>query len=394
MSSPFARYRAFFREPDVVPLLAMAFAARMPIGMLALALLMHLRSLSGSFAVAGGIVGAYMVAMAIGAPIQGRLVDRYGPTWVLRVNGVVHPLALVAILATRQTSPAYLTAWAVVAGAFMPPIAVLTRTVWRYRFEHDARRMAFALDAVLIELNYTLGPALIALLLAVASPRVALAGAVLFAATAAPLYLASPAQRYWKREPRGKRHFLGPLTEPQLLLIFASNFALTCGLGLLEVSYPGFAARSGQPALGGVLIAVNSLGSAAGGVAYGGMHLARPLPHQLRALLIALAVPLVLHAFIGSFGWLLPLAFVAGLLIAPSFAIFSMLVAQHAPPRYATEAFTWATTGIVAGIGTGMAIGGTLIEQGGPTVAFLASAASVLVAGLLATLVRGKPGPH
>ena len=49
-----------------------------------------------------------------------------------------------------------LTALAAVAGAFTPPITVLTRTMWRHRFDDDAtRKTAFALDAVLIELAFT-----------------------------------------------------------------------------------------------------------------------------------------------------------------------------------------------------------------------------------------------
>jgi hypothetical protein len=34
-------------------------------------------------------------------------------------------------------------------------------------------------------------------------------------------------------------------------------------------------------------------------------------------------------------------AFGAGALIAPALVIVSMLVSDHAPPQYATEAFTW-----------------------------------------------------
>ena len=46
--------------------------------MLSLALLMHLRALVGSFATAGAIVGGYLVASALVAPILGRTVDRRG----------------------------------------------------------------------------------------------------------------------------------------------------------------------------------------------------------------------------------------------------------------------------------------------------------------------------
>ena len=93
-----ARYVAFFRPPDVARLFAMAFVARMPIGMLSLALLMHLRALTGSFALAGATVGGYLVAMALTAPALGRAIDRQGPRAVLVVAGIVQPLALAALL--------------------------------------------------------------------------------------------------------------------------------------------------------------------------------------------------------------------------------------------------------------------------------------------------------
>ncbi len=70
----------------------------MPVGMMSLSLLMHLRELSGSFAFAGSIVGTYFVAMAGSAPIQGRLADRRGPGGLLVVTGLVQPLALGLLL--------------------------------------------------------------------------------------------------------------------------------------------------------------------------------------------------------------------------------------------------------------------------------------------------------
>src|SRR5437867_9990313 len=93
-----SRYGAFFRLPDVARLFAMAFVARMPIGMLSLALLMHLRALTGSFALAGATVGGYLMAMAVTAPVLGRVIDRYGPRGVLIAAGIAQPLALAALL--------------------------------------------------------------------------------------------------------------------------------------------------------------------------------------------------------------------------------------------------------------------------------------------------------
>ena len=382
------RYRGFLGQPDVRKLLVMAFVARMPIGMLSLALLLHVREISGSFATAGATVGGFLVAMAVNAPVLGRLIDRHGPRGVLLVNGTVQPLALALLLFARplSLSAEAIGALAIVAGAFAPPVSVLTRTLWRHRFERDEdRRTAFAIDAVLIECNYTLGPALVALLMALAGPLAAFAAALLFALAAAPLFLLSGAARYWRpRGEREQRHLLGPLTEPRLLAVFAITGLLAFALGLLEVGYPGFAAGAAMPALGGALIAINATGSALGGIAYGGLRPALRVERQLPWLLMLMALPIAAHVPVGS-PWLLGLlALAAGVFIAPAMTVLTVLVAHNAPQRYATEAFTWSITAIVSGVGAGSAVGGILVEGTGPAAAFALSAASAFSGGLLA----------
>src|SRR5947209_2005974 len=109
-------YLAFFRVPGVARLLMIALVARMPVGMMSLSMLMHMRDLSGSFAFAGAMVGTYLIAMASTAPIQGRLIDRYGPVGVLAVTGVVHPAALGLLL---FAAPLHLPLTAI------PPLAML-----------------------------------------------------------------------------------------------------------------------------------------------------------------------------------------------------------------------------------------------------------------------------
>ena len=379
-------YAAFFRLPGVPRLLVTALGARMPIGMMSLGLLMHLRELSGSFAFAGAIVGLYFVAMAVSAPIEGRLADRYGPRGILVATGLVQPVALGLLLfaGPLHLSRASIAPLAVVAGAFMPPISVLTRTLLRHRFESAAeRRTAFALDSVLIEINFTLGPALVGLLLLLGTPAQAFGVTWLVAASAAPVFALSGAQRYWKHSSGEMHHLLGPLTEPRLLIAYAMSGALAFSFGMFEVAYPGFAARAGTPALGGALLAILSIGSAVGGVAYGGMHLALPLERQLLRLLLLLALPFGAHAFATSVWVMAPLALVAGLMIAPAITALSLLVTQYAPARYATEAFTWMSTCIVGGVGAGMAVGGQLIEAVGPWGAFASAAAGVVVAAMV-----------
>ena len=389
-----ARYASFIRLPDVTRLLAMAIIARMPIGTVTLALVLHVRALTGSFATAGAAVGIYLGASAATAPFVGRWIDRRGPRWPLRLTGFTCPATLLVILLGEPLglSPAALWLLAGLAGAFFPPIAVLTRTMWRYRFDDaGARKTAFALDAVLVELTFTVGPALIALLLAIGSPAIAFAAAWVFMVLAVPTFVASPALRYWRHDPHAERHLLGPLAQPQLLIVYATTFLLTCSLGLLEIGYPGFAARVQNPPLAGVLIAVSSVGSALGGLVYGGLPLVPGFERQLRILLAVLVVPLAAHAVIASAGLLAFAGFLAGLCVAPAFTVVTLLVSSHAPARYATEAFTWSTTCIVSGIGAGNALGGVVIERFGPAGSFAASATAAALAAACSLALRASP---
>ncbi|HEY7945650.1 MAG TPA: MFS transporter [Casimicrobiaceae bacterium] len=387
------RYRAFLRLPDVARLLATAFLSRLPIGSLSLAMLMHVRALTGSFALAGLTVGVDLAASAIIAPALGRIIDRRGPRSVLLATGIVCPMALLCILlADRLALPtAGLIAAAAIAGAFAPPITVLTRTVWRYRFDDlNERRTAFALDAVLIEMAFTLGPLLVAALLAVASPRVAFAAAWSLVTLAVPVFALSPALKYWRHQPGAERRLLGPLSEPRLLVAFGVTFLVMFALGLLEIGYAGFATAAAMPAFAGVLIAINSLGSGASGLVYGGLQPATPIERQLPWLLLLLAVPLVGHALTTSPWLLATLALVAGIGIAPSLTVVMLLVSANAPSRYATEAFTWSTTFLVGGLGAGNAVGGRIVEIHGARTVFAVAAGVAAVAAICALGVRQR----
>lgn len=388
-----ARYAAFFRLPDVTRMLVMAVVARMPLGTVTLALLLHVRAITGSFAAAGAAVGSFLGASAIAAPLIGRWIDRHGARRALIVMGVASPLAMLVLWIAEplRLSPPAIALAAAVAGALAPPITVLTRTMWRHRFaDGDARRTAFALDAVLVELAFTLGPALIAVILVVGSPTTAFGAAWCFNAIAVPTFLASPALRYWKHDPHAERHLLGPLTQPRLLAVFATTFLLTCSLGMLEIGYPGFAARAGHPPLAGVLLAINSIGSALGGLIYGGIHFATAPERQLRRVLALLVLPIAVQATIDSSVLLASTAFVAGLLIAPTLTIVTLLVSSYAPSRYATEAFTWSATCIISGIGAGNALGGVLLERFTPSIVFAASAGAATAAAAFALTLEPR----
>jgi MFS family permease len=381
------KYVAFVRQRDVAGMLAIALVSRMPVGMVGFSMLMFLRESLGSFALAGTAVGANFIAVAIAAPIQGRLIDRHGPRRLLWITGTIQPLALLAILAGAKLGLPFgiVVASAACAGLFASPITTLTRTMWRHRFEHEEdRRTAFALDAVTIEINFTAGPALIAALLATAGATAAFCVAIAAAAAAIWLFISSRALKYLRAETGVERHLLGPLTETRLWPVFAATFGFAIAVGFLEVGYPAYATWLGWPALGGLLLGANSLGSALGGALYGGLHFKAPVERQFAATSALMVLPLFLHTVVGPTALFFVVAFFAGALIAPFIAAQSVLVSRLAPSHYATEAFTWSSTAIVSGLGAGTAIGGHLVEDAGVRTPFGVGAAIVAAMSVLA----------
>jgi MFS family permease len=386
----FQRYVEFVRQPDVARLLLVALLARMPVGMVGFAMLMFLREALGNFALAGSAVGIHFISMAAAAPVTGRIIDRNGPRTLLYVTSAVQPIALLAVLVCARLHLAYaaIAGCAALAGAFATPITTLTRTTWRHRFESEAdRRTAFALDSVMMEINFTLGPAIIAGILATLGTAPAFGFAIAVVLIASLIFLASPALRYFKRSGHVARSLLGPLAEPRLVLLFTATFGNAVCYGLLEVGYPAYGTALGIPALAGILLAVNSLGSALGGALFGGLHFKASVERQFACVMALMAVPVLLHAYVSTplaFGIV---AFLAGALIAPSIASQSVLVSRLAPSHYATEAFTWSSTFIVSGLGSGMALGGFLVETASLGSVFVTGASVVATIAAVAFLV-------
>ncbi|MBL8326432.1 MAG: MFS transporter [Rubrivivax sp.] len=373
-----AEYAEFFRQPEVARFAAAGFVARMPIGMVGFAMLMMLREALGSYALAGWVCGTYFVMIAVSAPAQGRWIDRRGARGMFFFTWAVHVAALVAVGWLAQIGATWLalTAAAAVAGAFIVPMSTLTRLLWRHRFVDDEAtlRRAFAVDATLIEMNYALGPVVVAAVLAAAGARVAFAVAVGAAALAPGAFALSRALRLFRPGPLAERHWLGPLTQPRLRWLLAATFGIGMGFGFIEIGYPGLASALGTPALAGVWLTLCSLGSGVTGAVFGGLALRAPIERQFFVATGAMVVPLALHAGAqGPLAFAL-VAFLAGGAIAPSLACQSVLVARLAPAQYAAEAFTWSSTSLLTGVGAGMAAGGWLVEMKGPRAPFVIGA--------------------
>src|SRR6478735_6862772 len=126
------RYLEILRSPHVGALVASSLFARLPIGINALAIVLYLREQTGSFAVAGAVSGALALGSALGAPVQGRFVDRIGPRRVLLPVAIVHAFSLGAIVAFAELDvPAVVLLVCGFLGGFaIPPTSSVLRSQW------------------------------------------------------------------------------------------------------------------------------------------------------------------------------------------------------------------------------------------------------------------------
>src|SRR3954462_13471411 len=84
------RYRALVGLPAARWPLVFSVAGSMPFGMYGLAILLLVRKATGSFAVAGRVVGAFGLANAWVALVHGALMDSLGEAQVLPCAAAVH----------------------------------------------------------------------------------------------------------------------------------------------------------------------------------------------------------------------------------------------------------------------------------------------------------------
>src|SRR5687768_6806031 len=151
MGAGVARYRALLALPGARrPVIASAVGS-MPIGMFGLAILLLSEEATGSFAVAGRVVGAFGIGNALGAVTQGRMMDRFGQTRVLRAAAVAHALACtVLVIATLgNAGMGWLYASAVAGGLALPQLPAAMRSLWSVLArDQEERETAYAMVAI------------------------------------------------------------------------------------------------------------------------------------------------------------------------------------------------------------------------------------------------------
>src|ERR1700761_8001926 len=167
-SQGLAAYRRVLAAPHVRPLVVLTLLARMPIGMGAVAVILFVHGVTGSFGIAGGVAGAYTIGLGITGPSVARFIDRHGSRLVIVPGALLVMAAMVALVVLGEagagTVPLVLVGF--IAGGGSTPIGGIFRQRWPELVDPAELPTAYALDAVMMEVVFISGPLLAGILAA------------------------------------------------------------------------------------------------------------------------------------------------------------------------------------------------------------------------------------
>ncbi|WP_085914606.1 MULTISPECIES: MFS transporter [Pseudonocardia] len=375
-------YRDALGAPGAAAPVCASVIGRFPIAMHSLATLLYVREIDGSYAIAGAVSASLLVGTALGTVVQGRLLDRLGPSRLLLLLVAVYAVAVggfVACIEARAALPVILLV-GLLTGLVTPAIEGSSRALWSDLVPVGrTREAAYTYEAISLETFFILGPALAALL-AVSTPW---PGTALLVAAAAEIigttwFALTRAVRRRSARIRAARAsgtlsrdagLLGVIRRPGLRTVALAALGFGLVAGTAEVGVLAATAFAGSPAMGGILLSAWSVVSVLAGVLYGLRPRPRSLGLRLPVLLGAFGLLVTAMGLVSPIGSLVLLAVVmmaAGALITPQVTAHSLGVERTAPADSATEAFNWVVTAAVLGVSAGQAISGVMIDRFGP----------------------------
>jgi predicted MFS family arabinose efflux permease len=281
-----------------------------------------------------------------------------------------------------------------VGGLFIIPIFSVIRLAVIAAVPESDRRTALSLDSVAVELSFMIGP-LIGVWAATIWPTswVLFSIEMLGVVAGVALWLVNPVMRP-DRDGDGDS---GPALSPPLRAWFRAGFLAVCGaaaattivLSGSDIAIVAALRQFHQISLIGPVLAVWGLGSVIGGLVYGMLHRSIPAFLLLGGLSLA-TFPIALAPSVWPFA---ALAFVAGLLCAPTITATVDQVSRVVPEAAMGAAMGWHGSFMTAGSALGAPLAGLAIDQWGWPGGFVSVSLvglTVAVVGAGATITRRR----
>ncbi len=390
-------YAEVLSVPGALRFSATGLVGRLPIAMVTLGIVLLVSGTTGSYAYAGQVSAAYVLASAVAAIPQGRLMDRYGQRVVITVASLGFGLGLgllvQAVLSQAPTPLPHLAA--VLAGLSQPLIGSAVRARWQHVLQRPRDlQTAFALEAVVDEMVFMAGPTVVTFLATLWHPAAGLVAA-LTVGTAGGLALAAQRATQPTPHPRtGDPASRVSMPWGALAPLALGATALGTLFGSTEVATVAFAEDRGATALSGVLLAIWAFGSLLAGLITGAVHWRISTLTRLRRGAVGLTVTMAATPFAGNLVVLGAVLFVAGFAISPTLIAAVSRLEEVTPRARFAESMGLLHTGIGAGTAIGAALSGIVVDAAGGAAAYwvgVGGGAITILCGLLAREDAGRP---
>jgi MFS family permease len=385
-------YLAVLRLPHTRPLLLASLVGRLTNATGPLSVVLFVQDETGSLAQAGAASAAIALASGLLAPVRGRLVDRYGQRRCLIPMALGFAAALAGVVAAAGPGAAAVVttvALAAAAGAVAPPLGASMRVLWVSLVGQGPRlQTAYALDAVLDELLFVVGPLLAGALAALYQPAAGVLATAGLAVAGTLGFVASPVSRAQDGSPAagaGRGGWAGAMAGPGLRTLVLSLAGVGAAVGIWEISLVGAAREAGSPEAASLSLAAWAAASGVGGLWYGSRTWHRPVGQRYLVLLALLVLAGAAMAATGSPLAIGAVVMLVGLVLAPLESSAYVLAAELAPTGTLTESGTWMSTALNVTAAAGLAVAGALVDRAGVP-ATLGVACACTAAGLLVAL--------
>ncbi|TFB68496.1 MFS transporter [Cryobacterium sp. Hz9] len=374
-------YWTLLRTPGVSRLIGAQLTARFPFGMLSLAFLIHIERIFDSYGAAGLVLGAMSIGQAIAGPLTSRLMGRLGMRPVIIATMFICAVSIV-VMALVPLSVLSLMLIGFVAGLSTPPIQPAVRTIYPKIVNSRQLTPLFSLDASAQEIIWVLGP-VIATFVAL---QVSTTAGILLAAfflVAGGIWFVSLPEVGRVRIPRSRRKIGVVLKKPEVLLSTIVGFTLVAACAAVEAGVVAVFGHGSADA--GWVLGIFAIGSLIGGLALGHAPIG---PWALAARMLIVTIGLALASLWLTFWWLSLALLVAGVGIAPAFAVLFGIVSASVKFSDTAEAYGWVGTGQLIGAAMGSAIAGFSIDQSGPVSAIYVAAGFAALGCIIPALGR------
>ncbi|WP_035303317.1 MFS transporter [Actinokineospora inagensis] len=379
-------YRRIFATPGAVAFTAAGFVARLPMAMFSVSTVIMVATRYHSFALAGAVSAAGLVAVAAGSPFIGRLVDRLGQARVaLPATLISAASSTVTIICAHNTAPVWTIFVTYVVSAGVPFVSAMARARWAHVLadDPDGLHVANSFERVVDEVCLVGGPILATLLSTLVFPEAGLLAATVLMVVGTVLFAAQK-----RTEPPVERHESGakpkpPVRVPGVQVILVTFLAIGVILGSLEVVTIGFADSLGHKSSAGFALALLAAGSAVSGVVFGLLRPNRGAAVRYLAGVAVLGLAMVPLLLVDNLVLLGAWLAVTGVVVSPTMVTSMTLLQEVVPAKQINEGVTLTESALIVGISIGAASGGWVVQHVGAAAGYRVP----VVAGLVAFAV-------